>query len=112
VPDRLSSLEQALLDVAEQTGPVAFELIEHLRQRSDIDQQQATIQGSDLYANSRYELVGEDRLSLDMNLRAINGGPSVSSNLTLEDRETVLLAQTGSADSNALFLFVVRVDLL
>lgn len=112
VPDRLSSLEQALVDVAEQTGPVAFELIEHLRQRADINQQQSTIHGADLYANSRFEQVGEDRLFMDMNLRAINGGPSVMSDLTLEDRETVLLAQTGSADSNALFLFVVRVDLL
>lgn len=112
VSQRLAALEDALLDVAEQTGPMAFELVEQVRQRSDIDQQRTMIRGSTLYADTSQSLVGDDRLRLDLNLRAADGGPSTSSNVTLRDGETVLLAQTGRPDSESLYIFVVRVDLL
>jgi hypothetical protein len=112
IPDRLAPLEDALADVAAQTGPVSFELIEHLRQRADVHDQLTTIRGSALYANTRQKRVGEDRLFVDLNLRAVDSGPSIQSNLTLEDGETVLLAQTGSPESDSLFIFVVRIDLL
>lgn len=108
----LASLEDALIDVTDQTGPLSFELVEHLRQRTDVQERPTSIRGAALYANLSQRVVDEEALMMDLNLRAPDFDLSASSEITLRSGETVLLAQTGSQGSDSVFIFVVRADLL
>jgi len=111
IPRRLDAIRTALDELTEEMGPLRFDLVEQLRQHTEVRGESSQVMGSALNVNSTLKMIDDGRISADVRMRALDTRASFDTTATLTDGQTVLLAQTGSDEADALLLFVIRLDL-